>query len=57
MQIIAINNFFEVPQRVVYVDNSNSEQTHDLVLPDGYAGKIHLNFLYRPGHYDLIYLN
>ena len=38
------------------VDNSNDDKTHDFIIPDNVPeNEIWLKFLYRPGHYDLIY--
>ena len=41
---------------IVYLDNSQSEKTYDFILPDGVEkSSIWMKFLYRPGHYDLVY--
>lgn len=53
---MALYNYLEVPMRIVYLDNSPTEVTHDLTLPEGHPlEQIWLLLLYRPGHYDLIY--
>lgn len=41
---------------IVYLDNSESEKTTDFMIPDNLTeDQVWLKFLYRPGHYDLIY--
>ncbi|XP_018327409.1 ubiquitin thioesterase otubain-like [Agrilus planipennis] len=40
--------------RVVYMDRTNSKTVTEHDLPEGVPPSIHL--LYRPGHYDIIYL-
>lgn len=56
VQIIAVHNYFETPMLIVYLDNSPSEKTHDFKQPeDMNQSDIWMKFLYRPGHYDLIY--
>lgn len=53
---MALYNYMDIPIKIVYLDNSNSDQTNDLLLPEtqGVAAPW-LELLYRPGHYDLIY--
>ena len=53
---MALFNYFNIPMRIVYLDNSPGAVTHDLTLPEGHLDdKMWLLLLYRPGHYDLIY--
>lgn len=53
---MAVFNLFDIPMKVVYLDNSDSDNTSDFILPEGQDQKnIWLQLLYRPGHYDLIY--
>lgn len=52
---MAVFNYLEIPMKIVYLDNSNSDQTNDLLLPEGAQLAPWLELLYRPGHYDLIY--
>lgn len=53
---MALYNYIELPMLIVYLDNSPTEVTHDLTLPEGQAlDAVWLRLLYRPGHYDLIY--
>lgn len=54
ISIIALVNAIEVPIRIEYMDQStapNGGWYYD--LPEGEAPKMF--FLYRPGHYELVY--
>jgi ubiquitin thioesterase protein OTUB1 len=53
LQITALTDSFQVGTRVVYLDGSSGQLNHH-DFPDGVEPVIHL--LYRPGHYDLLYL-
>ncbi len=56
LQIMALYNYMDIPIKIVYLDNSNSDQTNDLLLPETQgANAPWLELLYRPGHYDLVY--
>lgn len=56
IQIMVVFNYFDLPMRIVYLDNSDSDTTNDMQLPDGQVvDNVWLLFLYRPGHYDLVY--
>lgn len=53
---MALFNYFQIPMKIVYLDNSSGVATHDLTLPEGESGEnMWLLLLFRPGHYDLIY--
>jgi Peptidase C65 Otubain len=53
---MALFNYFEIPMKIVYLDNTLGMATHDLTLPEGHTSEgMWLLLLYRPGHYDLIY--
>lgn len=53
---MAVFNYFDLPMKIVYLDNTPDTATHDFILPEGYADNaIWLLLLYRPGHYDIIY--
>lgn len=53
LQITALTDSFQVGTRVVYLDGSPGHLNHH-DFPDGVEPVIHL--LYRPGHYDLMYV-
>lgn len=53
---MALYNYMDIPTRIIYLDNTTSDKTTDLILPEGVEeASIWLLLLYRPGHYDLIY--
>lgn len=53
VQVIALSSALKAGVRVVHLDRSGGPLNHH-DFPDGEAPAVHL--LYRPGHYDLIYL-
>lgn len=56
IHIISLTECSGVNVRINYLDRGGSEDrvnTHD--FPEGSSPRIHL--LYRPGHYDIVYLN
>ena len=65
IQIMALFNFFEIPIRIFYIDNSQGKFANCFSLPD-IEGKnrekiletdknYKIQFIYKPGHYDIIY--
>lgn len=59
LQITALSSYFGVPVCVVYLDQSEGEKAAEHAFREGGDAScpfptVHL--LYRPGHYDLIYL-
>lgn len=65
IQIVAIFNYFGIPLRIFYLDNSNTPKVTCLSLPelDNNSDEAVLNsdalypiqLLYKPGHYDIVY--
>ena len=65
LQIVAVFNYFEIPLRIFYIDNSNTDKVTCLSLPEleDHSDEVTivtdtdypLQLLYRPGHYDVIY--
>lgn len=65
IQIVAMFNYFEIPIRIFYLDNSNVDKATCLSLPeledntdDVVAvtdAEYPIQLLYKPGHYDIIY--
>lgn len=56
IHITSLTECSGVNVRINYLDRGGSEEkvnTHD--FPEGSSPRIHL--LYRPGHYDIVYLN
>jgi Peptidase C65 Otubain. len=49
-------NHLEIPIKIIYLDASNKEVADELYIPeDTDRSKVFITFLYRPGHYDLLY--
>ncbi len=50
-------NFLEIPISIVYLDaNLDSTDIQILKIPeDAKKDTIFITFLYRPGHYDILY--
>lgn len=65
IQIMALFNFFNIPLRIFYIDNSKGNQATCFSLPDinpntrenilKTSKDYPIQFVYKPGHYDLIY--
>ena len=65
IQIMALFNFFNIPLRIFYIDNSKGNQATCFSLPDinpntrenilKTSKDYLIQFVYKPGHYDLIY--
>lgn len=65
IQIISLFNLFEIPIRIYYLDNNNSDLPTVFSLPDlekngveevkNTQSKYLIQLLYRPGHYDILY--
>eukprot|EP00392_Amoebophrya_sp_AT5.2_P000716 g717.t1 len=57
LQIQALASFFRVPIRIFYLDQSEGEfcTPHELAFEGGPGARFVINFLYRPGHYELLY--
>lgn len=65
IQIVALFNYFDVPIRIFYIDNSAGDKVTCLSLPDLDVNKEEfikktdnnypLQLLYKPGHYDIVY--
>lgn len=65
MQIVALHNFLEIPIRIFYVDNSDSQIVTCVSLPEMNSTtnetikdsdiNYPLQLLYKPGHYDIVY--
>jgi hypothetical protein len=65
MQIIALYNFLNIPLRIFYIDNSQSNETTCISFPEiekndnenilKTSKDYPIQLLYRPGHYDLLY--
>ena len=53
LQVTALVDSFKIGTRVVYLDGNGGQLNHH-DFPEGVQPEIHL--LYRPGHYDLLYL-
>ena len=57
LQIMAITEVFKLRVHIIYLDRSDKDHCTEFVYPIDYNGPdftIHL--LYRPGHYDLLYV-
>ena len=57
--LVALTNALRVPMRVVYVDGREGRGDLDVkdFVPDGCSSKdIHVHLLFRPGHYDILYM-
>lgn len=56
LQVMAVAEVFGVRIKIIYLDRSDSDVCTELVFPIDYSGPdFTVHFLYRPGHYDLLY--
>ncbi|CAK91877.1 unnamed protein product (macronuclear) [Paramecium tetraurelia] len=57
MQIIALQNYLQIPIRIFYLDGNVStfDATIFQIPEDADSKSIFINLLYRPGHYDILY--
>lgn len=57
ISMMALISYVEIPIKIVYLDqNLQYLEGQEMVLPeDAKSENIHINMLYRPGHYDLLY--
>lgn len=65
IQIVAIFQYFQIPMRIFYLDNSPTPKVTCLSLPElednsdqsiiDTDSKYLLQLLYKPGHYDIVY--
>jgi ubiquitin thioesterase protein OTUB1 len=56
LQIVALASYFQVPVRIHYLDQSPGNQCAEHCIPDGAGAGPFVRLLYRPGHYDMLYL-
>lgn len=54
IHIMAASAAINTGVRVVYMDRGTSKSVTEHDLPEGIVPSVHL--LYRPGHYDILYL-
>ena len=54
IHITALTNATGVPVRVQYMDRGGGKEINAHDFPEGSHPHVHL--LYRPGHYDILYL-
>ena len=59
ISIIALTKYFDIPTRIIYLDQSNAGEQivnhHDFPIASNERQSV-INLIYRPGHFDLIYL-
>lgn len=55
LQITALAAVFGVSFKIVYLDQSDSDIPNTIDIGSHHAFALPVHFLYRPGHYDLIY--
>ena len=56
LQIIALIDAIHIPIQIIYIDNHSP--TTSIIFPSqAQIHQIQIHMLYRPGHYDLLYLN
>jgi ubiquitin thioesterase protein OTUB1 len=58
IQIMALLNYLEVGIKIIYLDsNIKSKEAYNVILPENTkVSDIKANLLYRPGHYDILYI-
>lgn len=57
IHVVAMTSALQVPIRIIYMDRADgSLNAHDFPEPQDHPTKSRVHLLYRPGHYDVLYL-